>query len=453
MNRFEFYSNLEKFKNNNSSLEHHGIKGQKWGVRRFQDIDGSYTEEGRKRYGYGPAREAKAGYTDQKIGGKSKTKSYFDENGNFDRERYEEDVRKKAKMSKKDFDEFSKITEDISERMVENAYKNKGKKFQEEDAKLEQELLNVPLVKKHFEEMQKIYKKTGNWDDAEMYYWNRPELAMQDTWILDVMEHNLPSNQKIGSSYKMSPWEKKAEKNRQKDLDDDYKRNKKSMSKDEFEEWKKETEVKEQKRKSDREEFAKLQDLKENIAKGKTLSEKEYNNLSEEGKKIYDASKEMKEYGWDVESNKDNPDSKYTQRVNLVFTKKLNNKDFGNKFSIHQKDLENMSEVNKKADKAIKFLNDKNSYNKIIDNLLEDQYKYYQEVAKRENRKNIMTKSEFIESEKPYVKEVGFDTWSGGNGSIAIDFEPKNPNTSWFGYGFEVWVDPNTGKVTDFYQS
>lgn len=31
-------------------LKHHGIKGMKWGVRRFQNSDGSLTPEGRKRY-------------------------------------------------------------------------------------------------------------------------------------------------------------------------------------------------------------------------------------------------------------------------------------------------------------------------------------------------------------------------------------------------------------------
>ena len=31
-------------------LEHYGIKGQKWGERRFQNEDGSLTAEGRKRY-------------------------------------------------------------------------------------------------------------------------------------------------------------------------------------------------------------------------------------------------------------------------------------------------------------------------------------------------------------------------------------------------------------------
>ena len=34
----------------NDELRHHGIKGQKWGVRRFQNKDGSLTPSGKKRY-------------------------------------------------------------------------------------------------------------------------------------------------------------------------------------------------------------------------------------------------------------------------------------------------------------------------------------------------------------------------------------------------------------------
>lgn len=39
-------------------LEHHGIKGQKWGERRFQNEDGSWTAAGRERYGKGGAPKA-----------------------------------------------------------------------------------------------------------------------------------------------------------------------------------------------------------------------------------------------------------------------------------------------------------------------------------------------------------------------------------------------------------
>lgn len=39
------------------SLEHHGIKGQKWGIRRFQNPDGSLTSAGKQRYSVKMARK------------------------------------------------------------------------------------------------------------------------------------------------------------------------------------------------------------------------------------------------------------------------------------------------------------------------------------------------------------------------------------------------------------
>jgi hypothetical protein len=37
--------------NNDEHLAHHGILGMKWGIRRYQNKDGTLTPEGRKRYG------------------------------------------------------------------------------------------------------------------------------------------------------------------------------------------------------------------------------------------------------------------------------------------------------------------------------------------------------------------------------------------------------------------
>ena len=41
-------------------LYHHGIQGQKWGERRFQNEDGSWTAEGRERYGKGDGMSDRA---------------------------------------------------------------------------------------------------------------------------------------------------------------------------------------------------------------------------------------------------------------------------------------------------------------------------------------------------------------------------------------------------------
>ena len=45
----------------NNELYHHGIKGQKWGVRRFQNSNGSLTTAGKKRYS---GKEKHSDYTE-----------------------------------------------------------------------------------------------------------------------------------------------------------------------------------------------------------------------------------------------------------------------------------------------------------------------------------------------------------------------------------------------------
>lgn len=61
-------------------LEHHGIKGQKWGVRRYQNADGSLTAAGKSRYGDKPKKAGSSDSTKQeKSSPRERAKSMSDQ--------------------------------------------------------------------------------------------------------------------------------------------------------------------------------------------------------------------------------------------------------------------------------------------------------------------------------------------------------------------------------------
>lgn len=80
-----------------SELYHHGIIGQKWGVRRFQNSDGSLTSAGKQRYSSNPTKNER------------KMSKYRDANGNLTsagKMRYREDGTKLTleNMSDEEYD-------------------------------------------------------------------------------------------------------------------------------------------------------------------------------------------------------------------------------------------------------------------------------------------------------------------------------------------------------------
>lgn len=91
-------------KQNDDFLCHHGTKGQKWGVRRYQEKDGSLTPLGRIHWGIGPERKAaiKKKFTLAKDNVKKlalKAKTKHEENVKLRKEKQEQSIaNKKAKL-------------------------------------------------------------------------------------------------------------------------------------------------------------------------------------------------------------------------------------------------------------------------------------------------------------------------------------------------------------------
>ena len=89
----------------NNELQHHGIKGQKWGVRRFQNKDGSLTPDGSKRYG---------------------------SKGGFDREQTE-NVKKGLKTAKGVIDKAKDVNDKAVRKSKEEKIKNDVSKMSDQD--------------------------------------------------------------------------------------------------------------------------------------------------------------------------------------------------------------------------------------------------------------------------------------------------------------------------------
>ena len=87
-------------------LYHHGIKGQKWGIRRYQNEDGTLTEAGRKRVTNHLGKIEPGYYTHRGfIKDKTKTYTFLRENNIIT----DSDVKKQRELEDKYIDAVKKI--------------------------------------------------------------------------------------------------------------------------------------------------------------------------------------------------------------------------------------------------------------------------------------------------------------------------------------------------------
>lgn len=120
-----------------NSLTHYGIKGQSWGIRRFQNEDGSLTEAGKQRYGYYDKPDGTKDYNRLKKDASDDAKEY---------------ARAKAYYGEGAGNRRKQIRNKISERMKDPDYKA------EFDRQMKQQ---------NMEEHQKAANRERKWEDTK----------------------------------------------------------------------------------------------------------------------------------------------------------------------------------------------------------------------------------------------------------------------------------------------
>lgn len=133
----------------NTELYHFGIKGQKWGVRRFQNEDGSLTKEGIKRYGIN-----KNGWMTEEG-----RKQYLDDINSGHREIEERHLSKFKNMSYAEIENNEEYDKAYNEMIKDRrSYVNS---MGTGTRKRENEQTRIKLRYKDYTDAQKVYKKDG----------------------------------------------------------------------------------------------------------------------------------------------------------------------------------------------------------------------------------------------------------------------------------------------------
>lgn len=135
-----------------SNLSHSGLKGMKWGVRRYQNTDGSLTEAGKKRYAR-DAREKEFSKYDEATGKYFKTsKGNRRTDLEVDANRY---VKEDLQRTKSLTEAGSRMTGDLK-RVTEKSIKNTPKKTMDLSHMSDKEMrdqINRAFLEKQYNDM------------------------------------------------------------------------------------------------------------------------------------------------------------------------------------------------------------------------------------------------------------------------------------------------------------
>lgn len=134
-----------------SQLKHWGIKGMRWGVRRYQNKDGSLTDAGEKRYGRdarekGYDRKDTAGY--YKVSGKKGKRDDL----KFDADRYVQEDRERMRRTLNETEGLTNKLKTANDRAIKNRPKPRMDLSQMTDKEM-RERINRELLERQYSDM------------------------------------------------------------------------------------------------------------------------------------------------------------------------------------------------------------------------------------------------------------------------------------------------------------